>query len=368
MVFGVVRMKLPLVLITFLTLMLLPVVLPHANVPAQQTQRNSETEELNEALRLKHLAVELFDQGKYDEALAPAQRALEIEQRLLGPTHPRVAVALNNLAEIYLGKKKDNEAEKLFQEAVGIFEKEGERNADRIGIILERLAMLRFQHKDYAKAAALLERSLTLKRKTLGNENAKIAETLFELAIVYQWQRNYERAEPLFFEALKMKEKVLGASDPNTVKAMKDFACANLFSQVGLQKKIPLAVVDPTDENQAIVARAYCWIGELDDGCADSAGNKFGGAQGLLNGKALSMPKPSYPPEARFAGASGSIFVAVLLDEGGNVIKARSVCNGHPLLTGVSLAAAREAKFTPTSINGKPIKAMGIITYRFVRQ
>jgi protein TonB len=52
---------------------------------------------------------------------------------------------------------------------------------------------------------------------------------------------------------------------------------------------------------------------------------------GVLNGKALSLPKPAFPPIARAAHVSGTVWVQVLVDEEGSVISARAV-SGHPLL------------------------------------
>jgi TonB family protein len=88
---------------------------------------------------------------------------------------------------------------------------------------------------------------------------------------------------------------------------------------------------------------------------------------GLLNGKATSLPKPAYPPIAKQAHASGTVVVQVLVDEQGNIVTARAV-SGHPLLRGASEAAAREAKFPPTKLSGKPVKVSGVITYNFVSE
>src|SRR6266550_3534489 len=61
---------------------------------------------------------------------------------------------------------------------------------------------------------------------------------------------------------------------------------------------------------------------------------------GVLNGKAISLPKPQYPPIARQAHASGTVVVQVTIDENGSVISAHAV-SGHPLLRAVAVAAAR---------------------------
>ncbi|HVF31085.1 MAG TPA: energy transducer TonB [Pyrinomonadaceae bacterium] len=86
---------------------------------------------------------------------------------------------------------------------------------------------------------------------------------------------------------------------------------------------------------------------------------------GVLNGQAISLPKPPFPPAARAIGASGAVSVQVLIDEEGNVASATAV-SGHPLLRAAAVEAAREAKFAPTRLQGMPVRVSGIITYNFV--
>ena len=86
---------------------------------------------------------------------------------------------------------------------------------------------------------------------------------------------------------------------------------------------------------------------------------------GVLNGKAVSLPKPPYPPAARAVRASGSVTVQVLVDESGRVTSATAL-SGHPLLRAAAAQAAREAIFNPTLLAGKPVKVSGVITYNFV--
>lgn len=86
---------------------------------------------------------------------------------------------------------------------------------------------------------------------------------------------------------------------------------------------------------------------------------------GVLNGKAISLPKPAYPAAARAVRASGQVTVQVLIDEEGRVVSA-SAGGGHPLLVPAALAAARGARFSPTLLSGQPVKVSGVITYNFV--
>jgi protein TonB len=99
------------------------------------------------------------------------------------------------------------------------------------------------------------------------------------------------------------------------------------------------------------------------DNPGDYAGKTISG--GVLNGKAISLPKPSYPAAARAVRATGAVQVQVLIDEDGNVFLAQAA-GGHPLLQNASVVAACNSKFSPTLLAGQPVKVSGIITYNFV--
>jgi protein TonB len=88
---------------------------------------------------------------------------------------------------------------------------------------------------------------------------------------------------------------------------------------------------------------------------------------GVLNGKAVRLVQPPYPPIARSAHASGQVVVQVLIDENGNVVAAHAT-SGHPLLQAAATNAARASKFTPTKLSGQPVKVNGVIIYNFVAQ
>jgi Ca-activated chloride channel homolog len=85
---------------------------------------------------------------------------------------------------------------------------------------------------------------------------------------------------------------------------------------------------------------------------------------GVLNGKAVRLPVPTYPPAARNSGAHGKVVVEVTIDEQGKVIEARAV-SGHTFLLQAAVQAARQARFTPALLSGEPVKVKGTINYVF---
>ena len=121
------------------------------------------------------------------------------------------------------------------------------------------------------------------------------------------------------------------------------------------KNEVELALEEAKKRNEPVLTAC-------DDDCGEA------GKQGeVLNGRAVSLPPPVYPPIARVAHVSGTVKVQVIIDTDGSVSAAAAI-EGHPLLRGASLAAARNARFTPTLYEGKPVKVAGVIEYNFVAQ
>ncbi len=85
----------------------------------------------------------------------------------------------------------------------------------------------------------------------------------------------------------------------------------------------------------------------------------------VLNGLAISLPKPAYPPIAKQAGIQGAVNVQVLVDETGKVISAKAV-SGSPMLMHAAQQAALGARFSPTKLGEQAVKVSGVITYNFM--
>jgi len=97
----------------------------------------------------------LIEQGKYQEALPIAEKAVEVAKRARGPEHLDTADALNNLGLLF--KKSGDYASKLDQ-AMG----------------------------EYAKAEPLLLEALQIRQKALGPEHPDTARSLDDLGELYR--------------------------------------------------------------------------------------------------------------------------------------------------------------------------------------
>jgi len=85
---------------------------------------------------------------------------------------------------------------------------------------------------------------------------------------------------------------------------------------------------------------------------------------GILNSKAIELPQPNYPEEARRARVTGKVIVRVIVDETGKVISAEIEDGPIPLRL-PALEAARKARFAARLVAGQPVKVTGVITYIF---
>jgi TonB family protein len=85
---------------------------------------------------------------------------------------------------------------------------------------------------------------------------------------------------------------------------------------------------------------------------------------GILNGRATSLPAPTYPEMAKRTRASGVVEVEVVIDITGKVISAKAT-KGPSLLLQAAEQAARQARFTPTLLSGQPVRVTGTINYNF---
>ncbi|HYG09447.1 MAG TPA: TonB family protein [Pyrinomonadaceae bacterium] len=88
-------------------------------------------------------------------------------------------------------------------------------------------------------------------------------------------------------------------------------------------------------------------------------------SSGVINSKIITKPAPAYPVLAKQARVQGQVTVEILIDEQGRVVSAQAT-NGHPLLRMAAQQSAYQARFSPTSLSGRPVKVSGVITYNFI--
>ncbi len=174
----------------------------------------AEDRALEDARRLSEESRDLRRKGKYDAALPPAERALAIREKVLGPNHAMVAESLHDLAVLYIDKGNYAKAEPLTQRALAIREKVlGPEHPD-VAESLNSLGVVFYSKGEYAKAESFMQQSLLISEKVLGADHPDVATALVSLGKLFWAKGDYTRSEQLFQQALSIQERALGADDP----------------------------------------------------------------------------------------------------------------------------------------------------------
>ncbi|MES2197066.1 MAG: tetratricopeptide repeat protein [Pseudomonadota bacterium] len=146
-------------------------------------------------------------QERYDEAGRELRSALEIEKMLGKPTNGWRATLLSALGMAYRDQGRYREAGELLSEAVKLEEAAGNERSKFVGPKLIELASVLRRENRYAEAEAALMRALALQPSMLDRASA-----LNSLGVIYTATDRYERAETVLQEALAIRTKELPAN------------------------------------------------------------------------------------------------------------------------------------------------------------
>lgn len=169
---------------------------------------------LDEALRRRHLSLVHNSSGDYETTLAMYDRVLTIQEDVLGPEHPELALSLTNLATVHYWKGEYLKGIGFSRRALEVQERALGPDHPDYALSLVGLGIAHFSMGKYAEARDLLERARGVQERAMGPESPDLASTLNNLAAAHMELGDYTTAQPLFERAVKLKEKLLGESHP----------------------------------------------------------------------------------------------------------------------------------------------------------
>ncbi len=152
--------------------------------------------------------------GDYNGAATLYKQALAIQIKTLGPNRPEVAASLNNLAVIYQDEYLYSQAEPLYQQALGIWEKTPRTDAQAASCMSNLADLYRDEHKD-SQAEPLYNRALKIWAKNGQSDSPAAISALAMLGDIYHSQGQDDRAEPLYIQALGAWKKAGQMDKPN---------------------------------------------------------------------------------------------------------------------------------------------------------
>src|SRR4029453_12681404 len=104
-------------------------------------RRSAQADE-TEAARLRKRAEDAQQAGRYDEALAIALRAMALDEKERGPNHPDLASSALLVAEIYMDRGENARAEQPLDRALSIRERALGPEHPAVAVALNDLALL----------------------------------------------------------------------------------------------------------------------------------------------------------------------------------------------------------------------------------
>ncbi len=220
-------------------------------------------EMMEEWKQLKDQVVELYNAGKYAEAIPVAEQATTLARQLWGETHKNVATSLNNLAGLYKSQGKCDAAELLYLKAIeidkialpenhpsvathlnnlaGLYESQGKYNAAELsyleaieiieialpenhpyrGYSLNNLAQLYCSQGKYDAAERLYNE---IKKIALPKNHPDLAGLLTGIAALYHSEGKYETVESLIQQAIEIDKIALPKNHPNLATDLNNLA------------------------------------------------------------------------------------------------------------------------------------------------
>jgi tetratricopeptide (TPR) repeat protein len=176
------------------------------------------------AIRLNNLAQVLQTTNRPGEAELLMRRALDIDEASYGPDHPEVATDLINIAGLLGATNRTDEAEPMMRRALGIDEASYGPDHPSVACDLNNLAQLLQATNRLSEAEPLMRRALGIHEVNYGPDHPMVAIGLNNLAGLLQATNRLGEAEPLMRRALGIDEACYGPDHPDVAIRLNNLA------------------------------------------------------------------------------------------------------------------------------------------------
>lgn len=149
------------------------------------------------------------------KALALTERALVDLRETVGPAHPNVALALSNQGVFLDRLERDDEARRVFREALALKEDVYGPNHPALASTLNNLGHL----VPPAEAAALYRRALSVLEPVVGADSPRLASALFNLGTALRDLGDHEEARTFYERNLAVLVDAYGEAHPRVFAA-----------------------------------------------------------------------------------------------------------------------------------------------------
>lgn len=178
----------------------------------QQTHGGAD---LQVGLAWLHLGSVLYGRGDFDEAASVYRTSLEILERVLGPGHPDVAMALGNAAIVEMKLSRDANALAMLRRAQAISASALGPQSARVGRTLINICEVLISIGQFSEALASCRGGVATLEKALAVNHPALASALNSLGSALLRKSQLDEAASSFARALALREVNLGPTHPD---------------------------------------------------------------------------------------------------------------------------------------------------------
>ena len=181
-----------------------------ASSRANRIYSDKEKKELALAISKEMIATNLYQNGRFTEALQTYNDALEIQRKALGVKNLDYATTLNNLGELYRTMGNFAKSKSVLNQSLKIKKAFLGENHPDYTATLSNLAVLHMSMGEHSKAEPLLSKCYDIEKAILGVNHPYSVMTLINLAEACQKMGDLSRAEPLMIQCHQISKAVFG--------------------------------------------------------------------------------------------------------------------------------------------------------------
>jgi len=187
------------------------------------------------------------------------RQAIDIYEKVQGPNGRDLAIAIDNLASLYMEHGRLAEAEQLRLRALDIFKTTLGLASPHVVTTLQNLAVLYQYQERFGEAEQTFEQALASAEAAFGPDSRQVGVIADNLAGYYRAQRQYDRAESLYVRAIAVFEKALGQDHPDTVLALQNYAI--LLSETGRPERAEANIRQALSLNERLYGAGHATVG-----------------------------------------------------------------------------------------------------------
>ncbi|WP_223785433.1 serine/threonine-protein kinase [Myxococcus sp. AS-1-15] len=169
------------------------------------------------------------DARDLDLAEQTVREALAILERTLGPEHPRVYDALNDLGSTLVVRERFRDALPIYARALAIAEKTDGPKSHGAAVIHGNLGVLRLQQGDYRLSEEHFRQLLAIREELFGPQHPILISTLRLLGRALMRQQRHEEVLPFFQRAVDLQLALPDDADERWTASLLDLGSVYLL-------------------------------------------------------------------------------------------------------------------------------------------